>query len=123
MAMTASGNFFICYRCACREGNAKPQVSLFTGTYFEKANLTPKQVILLSYYWCKQYGSCEDVQFETGLSCPTIVQWFQFMRDICAEYFVRNPEKIGGPGKIMEIDETCVSRDGTGLGSSPKARA
>jgi len=32
------------------------------------------------------------------------------MRDICADYFLRNSEKIGGPGTIVEIDETCVSK-------------
>jgi hypothetical protein len=25
-------------------------------------------------------------------------------------YFLRNPERLGGPGKVIEVDETCISR-------------
>ena len=36
----------------------------------------------------------------------TAVDWYNFIRDVCAQYFVDNPCKIGGPGIDVEIDES-----------------
>ena len=38
----------------------------------------------------------------------TIVNWRNFIRDIYAEYFVRHPLRIGGPGHVVEIDESAI---------------
>ena len=37
----------------------------------------------------------------------TIVDWKNFCRDICLEYFIRNPVVIG-PGQTVEIDECLL---------------
>ena len=37
----------------------------------------------------------------------TFVDWRNFVRDICAEHFLRNPVRIGGVGVEVQIDE-CV---------------
>lgn len=47
---------------------------------------------------------------QTSLSSKSIVDWNQFFRDITARYFEENPIVIGGPGSIVEIDETVISR-------------
>eukprot|EP00795_Rhopilema_esculentum_P015990 gene15990-7323_t len=40
----------------------------------------------------------------------TVVDWKQFCRDVCVEHFLNKPQQIGGPGRIVEIDETRFSR-------------
>ena len=47
-----------------------------------------------------------SVLHETGHTKLTIVDWFNFHRDVCAQYFIDNPVMLGGPGKIVEIDES-----------------
>ena len=47
-----------------------------------------------------------NVIHETGHAKQTIVDWFNFHRDVCAQYFIDNPMMLGGPGKIVEIDES-----------------
>ena len=42
---------------------------------------------------------------ETGHSTNTIVDWYNFHRDVCAQYFIDHPLQIGGAGKV-EIDES-----------------
>jgi len=92
--MTLSGKLFRCHKRSCRNGNSKPTCSQFsgtqisfskakstsyiyfsqlilfvsfkTGTFFESANLSPKDIFLLSYFWCHQFGTYEDVHFQTG---------------------------------------------------------
>ena len=36
----------------------------------------------------------------------TAVDWYNFVRDICAEYFQQHPMTIGGPGIEVEINES-----------------
>ena len=40
----------------------------------------------------------------------SIVDWNQHCRDIAVSHFVNNPVQIGGPGHIVEIDESLFSR-------------
>ena len=47
---------------------------------------------------------------ETGHSQTTIVDWYNFHRDVCAQYFLDHPVMIGGPGKTVEIDESKFSK-------------
>ena len=42
---------------------------------------------------------------ELGVSEHTIVDWRQFLRDVAVTYFLNNPEQIGGPGVMVQIDE------------------
>ena len=55
--------------------------------------------------------SYEDIKLELEISSQhTIVDWMQFCRDICVEYFVRNPMHIGGEGRIVEIDGSLSAK-------------
>ena len=40
----------------------------------------------------------------------TIVDWKQFCRDVCFQYFFNHPEQLGGPGRVVEIDESLFAR-------------
>ena len=36
----------------------------------------------------------------------TIVDWYNFCLEVCLEVLERESEKMGGPGKVVEIDES-----------------
>lgn len=40
----------------------------------------------------------------------TIVDFKNFFRDMCVQYFIQNPIKIGGPGRTVQIDEAFVTK-------------
>eukprot|EP00795_Rhopilema_esculentum_P017032 gene17032-8540_t len=40
----------------------------------------------------------------------TMMNWKQFCRDVCVEHFLNNPQQIGGPGQMVEIDESLFFR-------------
>ena len=63
------------------------------------------------YHWSFEELSCKKAQreFEIG-SDHTTVDWRNFMRDICAEYFIAHPRAIGGPGMTVQIDESVFAR-------------
>ena len=40
------------------------------------------------------------------VAAQTAVDWYNFIRDVCAQYFIDHPAIIGGPGVEVEIDES-----------------
>ena len=47
---------------------------------------------------------------EFGISQHTFVGWKMFLRDVCGEYFVAHPVRIGGVGHTVQIDESAFTR-------------
>ncbi|KCZ75063.1 hypothetical protein H311_03965 [Anncaliia algerae PRA109] len=43
-------------------------------------------------------------------SSVTIVDWKNLCREICCSYFMRNPVMLGGPGIVVEMDESSLVR-------------
>uniref|UniRef100_A0A183BKY7 DDE_Tnp_IS1595 domain-containing protein n=1 Tax=Globodera pallida TaxID=36090 RepID=A0A183BKY7_GLOPA len=58
-----------------------------------------------------EMGTIEQWKRELEIGSEhTVCDWRNFMRDVCAEWFIRNPTRIGGPGVVCEIDETMAVR-------------
>ena len=113
-----------CWRCprkACRK-----EVSLRDGTFFAKSHLEIERIIRLIHLWSTR-TSLGRMMKETKhaidwltrnatiftcmqISTKTAVDWYNFLRDVCAQYFVDHPVKIGGPGIELEIDESKFGR-------------
>jgi len=55
------------------------------------------QIVTLLYLWSLDTPVTTSVEM-TGLSRNTIVQWFQYARDVCSHALLSTNEKIGGPG-------------------------
>ncbi|GFO50078.1 hypothetical protein PoB_007658300 [Plakobranchus ocellatus] len=51
-----------------------------------------------------------------GLSEGTVIQWFSYFRDICSNHLVNHPYKIGGPGRIVELDESLIAKRKNNVG-------
>ena len=48
-------------------------------------------------YWALEEDSLTKLKHELEIgSDHTIADWKNFCRDICATYYINNPEKIGG---------------------------
>lgn len=72
-------------------------------SFFDKTHISTKETFELSYYWCRNYGTMENKAYETGISHASIVQYEQYYRDICSEYYQRNKPVIGGPGTVVQV--------------------
>ena len=62
-------------------------------------------ILMLMYLWSRQTRVTEAAA-EVKISNRVAIDWFNFFRDVCAEYFLAHPITIGGPGKVVEIDES-----------------
>ena len=96
--------------CRIRTGQNKHEhrLSLRTGTFFEKSNMTIEECIQFFYLWT--HGISQDqIQHELQLSSRTDVDWASFCREICETTILRDSEKIGGKD-IVEIDESKFAK-------------
>ena len=78
--------------------------SIYHNTIFSFGKLQTSTVLKLLYFWSQQ-ESIDRTSFETAVSKPTVINYFQAFRDSCLEYVDHQP-KIGGVGFIVQIDET-----------------
>ena len=60
------------------------------------------------YYWSQNVTPQNTVQF-TGISRKSVIQIFAFLREIFSKQIIDNPSPLGGPGRIVQINE-CLFR-------------
>jgi hypothetical protein len=80
-------------------------------TFFSHSKLKLEQLVDLMYYWSQGLDSHIYLTRHCGItSDTTIVDWKNFIRDICVEHCIKHPAKIGGDNHIVEIDESAWTK-------------
>ena len=101
------GNDGIAWRCGRPCGR---RLSIRHGTFFSESHLSLATIVELVYLWVHDNVSCDTLHHELDMSNHTLVDWKSFCRDICGEHFLANPVVVGGPGIVVEIDESLFCR-------------
>ena len=109
MNMNAGGKTLDNCRWRCPRPCRK-ELSIRHGTFFEKSKLPLSKIIDIIYYWSYEEASVKKLKHELGCSDHTVTDWKNFLRDICAEYFIANPVRLGGPNATVQIDESLFVR-------------
>ncbi|XP_057292022.1 uncharacterized protein LOC130614603 [Hydractinia symbiolongicarpus] len=89
----------------CQKLDHTKDVSIQRNSWFEGSNMTLEEVIELTYWWStgtEQVNICQEM----GLSSATIVDWANFLREICDEIVIKRSKPIGGKGVKVQIDES-----------------
>lgn len=81
------------------------RVELRTGTFFEKSKLTVFQIIGFVNLWVEG-ASLRVISNQLEIDPGTAVDWASFCREVVFDAYVINGQKIGGPGVVVEIDES-----------------
>ena len=87
----------VCWQC-CNK-----RISLRSDSILSRRKLTYRQFIDLLYEFSRG-SSISEAATAVGLSIPTVRSLFNEIRERMAEEITTTP-KIGGPGRIVEIDE------------------
>ena len=96
----------VCFRCPSHKGQ---KLSIRSGSFLSHHHVTLKNFVLLAYFWAYEMPNCTAAEM-LGLHPNTVVQWFSYLRDAASNHLLRNPMQIGGPGRIVEIDESVIAR-------------
>ena len=100
--------YWICTRrvdgIKCNRGKK----SICDGTFFDKSHLSIQAIMWIVWHFvhklsenqCKQYTNMGQ-KAET-----TVVAWYAKCREVCEKWIWANKPKLGGFGKIVEMDES-----------------
>ena len=90
-----------CWWC----GQCKTCKSIREGSFIQKSRMTLKQWLLLLHLWAKN-DSVTSVAEDVEVSHPNATDAFQWLGEVCSTKVLQNPIQLGGPGKIIQIDES-----------------
>lgn len=92
------------WQCSSRLCNKKTSVR--EGSWFFGSHLLMEQAVKLTYYWIYQLlGDFISRKLNIG-SDHTIVDWKNFAREVCLCILKQDSERIVGPRKHVEIEES-----------------
>ena len=80
--------------------------SLYKGTWLEKSHVDFHTNMRFVNLFVQDYFSYKVARDELGLKDRTICDWASFAREVLVAWSIRQEGKIGGPGNIVEIDES-----------------
>ena len=93
-----------CWTLRCTK--CKGSSSILSGTFFSKTHLSINQVLTLLYSFSRSESVTQASEL-AGCSMQTASNWFVSTRKLLEAHIVTCPNsQIGGPGRIVQIDET-----------------
>ncbi|XP_072156788.1 uncharacterized protein [Bemisia tabaci] len=105
----------------CNRSGCKVVRSLRNGTWCSKSKLTLREIMLSTYMWCRKYTQ-QLVIHETGIRSEAVVNRFNFCGEVSTEIVGREKVVLGGPGRIVQIDERMFGKRKYNRGSRKKIR-
>jgi len=79
--------------------------SIRTETFFTASNLKLQQWIHVIYLWSIGENQKNTVKL-SGVSKRSMVKIYKSLREVCGRYFYHNPIRLGGPGRVCQLDES-----------------
>ncbi|KAF8792964.1 hypothetical protein HNY73_004498 [Argiope bruennichi] len=92
----------------CRKKGLNPhhiKRSVRKGSWFDKSHLDLGTILCLTYMWLNRMRR-ESIVNDLNVSPRTVTDWMNFCRGVCEDACLAFDGKIGGVGKIVEIDES-----------------
>lgn len=93
----------------CSRNSCRLSRSLFNHTFFSNTKI-PVHILLWIAYMYLNKMPINGIKNTSSVHSEAITAWSQFIRQICADCVEFNDVVIGGPGIIVEIDETKLGK-------------
>jgi transposase-like protein len=99
------------FRWRCNKRECRVTLSIRNGSFFAGSHLSLADQMLFVHLWCRGYSS-SLIEADFNFSHVTIGDWSRFCRDICLWHIETDLDNsvIGGPGRVVEIDESLIVR-------------
>lgn len=105
--------------CKKRGKNGAHEISrsVRRGSWFERSHMSFCEILRLTSMW---FGKAKQkyVRRVCGIAKETATDWYSFNREVCMVRMMSDDmcDKLGGPGKIVEIDESLFGKMKYGRG-------
>lgn len=107
-------------RWRCSKSGCRQDVQLRLNTWLQNSRIGFDKIILFIYCWSHKLTAQEFCERELGINHNTVVDWNNYLREVCAAKLLANPLVIGGPGLTVEIDESVFAKRKYNVGRVPK---
>ena len=89
----------------CTKKSCSKKVSVLLNSFFAKSRLKCNEILLIAYLWLSKaiYSAILDT---TGHSTVTVTGFMKSCHELITETLDAEDEMIGGPGIVVEIDES-----------------
>ena len=96
------------YTWRCTKTTCRTMKSIRSGSFFEKSKIPLEKWLLSIHHW----ASNSKVQLAAdaiGISHTSVMQCNKFLCEICSRKLCQVPIVLGGPGVVVQIDESLFS--------------
>ena len=93
----------------CPNMSCRTYRSVRHGSFFETNRIPIEKIVKLLYHFCTEVQVCQSEKL-LDLARTTICDFEQRLRFVCHKFINREKILLGGPGKIIEIDESMFSK-------------
>ncbi|XP_019863338.1 PREDICTED: uncharacterized protein LOC100639804 [Amphimedon queenslandica] len=90
-----------CWYCP----TCKTTRSIRHGSFFSQSKITLQKWMILMLWWSREYP-VTDASREAEVNPDTAVDVYGWLRDVCSTKLISVPIVLGGPGKVVQIDES-----------------
>ena len=97
------------WRCANQRcPKCRTYRTIRAGSFFERSRITLDKWLYVTYLW-SQGTKVNSVERQVQIGEKTVIQMFQYLRDVCSTKLLSTPVELGGPGVIVQIDESLFN--------------
>ena len=89
------------WRCS----QCKTTKSIREGSFFSKSRLSLQKWLLLIHFWMKEYP-VKDAASDVEVDKNTAIDVYRRLREVCSTKLLATPIILGGPGVIVQVDES-----------------
>ena len=82
-------------------------ISICEGSWFAESNMTLEEIMKFTYWWTQGLTQ-KQIKIQLRIGDHTAVDWASFSRETCEVTTTQKSEKLGGPTKIVQIDESKI---------------
>lgn len=93
----------------CTKSKCGGQLSIRRGSFFSKSRLECRQIMCLAYLWLNKIPTTSIIAM-TGTSSATVTAFNNYFRNLVADSLEQEDCVIGGPGVIVELDESKLGK-------------
>jgi len=93
----------------CSRKKCRKKWSVTKNTWFFGSHLSVRQNFMLIYFWIRGDNISESAE-QLKLSKTTVLDYYQFCREVCYVIVSNRTKPVGGPGHVVAINEFHVDR-------------
>ena len=96
-----AGTDGVCWYCT----TCKTTRSIRTSSFFSKSKLPLEKWLLAILWWSRQYPVTQ-MALEAEITESVAIDIYNWLREVCSTKLLQNPIILGGPGVIVQADES-----------------